>query len=241
MRNIGLIIGRELASYVRTPSGYFIAAAVLLFHGLCFNLFAINERRLSGEVLQIYFYFGGIVTMGGAILFSMRLLAEDQWDGTDVLLSTSPIRESQVVLGKYFSALIFLSIVTLMSVYVPALVYRVSHTVSIGHIAAGYAGMLLLGATTLAVGLFASCLTRNPFMAPYLSFVFVVFLECCFPLGTIADPPLQEAISYLAPHSTHFSAFQRGLVKLSDIVYYVSAIYVSLLASIKVLESRRWR
>src|SRR5690606_10409422 len=90
MRNIGLILSRELGSYVRTPSAYFIAAAVLLVDGLLFNAFAVGERRLSAEVLQIFFYFAGIVTMGGGVLFSMRLLAEDRWTGTDVLLFTSP-------------------------------------------------------------------------------------------------------------------------------------------------------
>ncbi len=240
MRNIGLIVSRELGSYVRTPSAYFIAAAVLLLDGLLFNAFAVNDRRLSAEVLQIFFYFAGIVTMGGGVLFSMRLLAEDRWTGTDVLLFTSPIREGEVVLGKYLAALIFLSVLTLASLYVPALIF-VHGKVSFGHIAAGYAGMLLLGATTLAIGTFASSLTENPFFAVILSFVFVVLLELAWPVGQIADPPLQELLSYAALHTKHFHSFQRGLVKLSDVVFYLSLIYLSLLAATKVLQNRRFR
>ncbi len=240
MRNVGLIVGRELGSYLRTPSGYFIAAAVLLVDGLLFNAMAVGERRLSSEVLQIFFYFAGIVTMGGGVLFSMRLLAEDRWIGTDVLLFTSPIREGEVVIGKYLSALIFLTIVTLLSLYVPALIF-VNGKVSWGHIAAGYSGMLLLGGTTLAIGMFASSLTQNPFFAVILSFLCVVLLELCWPVGQIADPPWQEILSYAALHSTHFTAFQRGLVQLSDVVFYLTIIYVALLGATKVLESRRWR
>lgn len=240
MRNIGLIVSRELGSYVRTPSAYFIAAAVLLLDGLLFNAFAVGERRLSAEVLQIFFYFAGIVTMGGGVLFSMRLLAEDRWTGTDVLLFTSPIREGEVVLGKYLAALIFLTALTVASLYVPALIF-VNGKVSFGHIAAGYAGMILLGATTLAIGTFASSLTENPFFAVILSFVFVVLLELCWPVGQIADPPLQELLSYAALHTKHFHAFQRGLVQLSDVVFYVSLIYLSLLAATKVLQNRRFR
>lgn len=240
MRNIGLIVSRELGSYVRTPSAYFIAAAVLLLDGLLFNAFAVGERRLSAEVLQIFFYFAGIVTMGGGVLFSMRLLAEDRWTGTDVLLFTSPIREGEVVLGKYLAALIFLTALTVASLYVPALIF-VNGKVSFGHIAAGYAGMILLGATTLAIGTFASSLTENPFFAVILSFVFVVLLELCWPVGQIADPPLQELLSYAALHTKHFHAFQRGLVQLSDVVFYVSLIYLSLLATTKVLQNRRFR
>lgn len=240
MRNVGLIMSRELGSYVRTPSAYFIAAAVLLLDGLLFNAFAVGERRLSAEVLQIFFYFAGIVTMGGGVLFSMRLLAEDRWTGTDVLLFTSPIREGEVVLGKYLSALIFLTVLTIASLYVPALIF-VHGKVSFGHIAAGYLGMILLGATTLAIGTFASTLTENPFFAVILSFVFVVLFELCWPVGQIADPPLSELLAYLSLHTKHFHSFQRGLVKLSDIVFYLGVIYFSLLAATKVLQSRRFR
>jgi ABC-2 type transport system permease protein len=240
VRNIGLIAGRELGSYVRTPSAYFIAAAVLLVDGLLFNAFAVGERRLSAEVLQIFFYFAGIVTMGGGILFSMRLLAEDRWTKTDVLLFTSPIREGEIVLGKYLAALLFLTVLTISSLYVPALIF-VNGKVSFGHIGAGYLGMILLGATTLAVGTFASSLTDNPFFAVILSFVFVVLLELGWPVGQIADPPLAEILSYTALHTKHFHSFQRGLVQLSDVVFYLGVIYLSLLAATKVLENRRFR
>ncbi|MEQ8890378.1 MAG: ABC transporter permease, partial [Sandaracinaceae bacterium] len=173
MSNVGLIIRRELGSYLRTPSGYFIAAGVLLLNGLLFNAFAIGEEpQLSSDVLRIFFYWAGIVTMLGGVVFSMRLLAEERWTGTDVLLFTSPIREGEVVLGKYLSALIFLTVLTLMSLYLPALIF-VNGKVSWGHIGAGYLGMILLGASTLAVGTFASALTKNPFLAVLLSGLFV--------------------------------------------------------------------
>lgn len=241
MRNVGLIIARELASYLRRPSGWFIAAAVLLLDGLLFNAFAIaDEAQLSATVLQLFFYWAGIVTMLAGILFSMRLLAEERWAGTDVLLFTSPIRESEIVIGKYLSALAFLTLITLLTVYLPALIF-VNGRVSYGHIAAGYIGLVLLGATTIAIGTFASSLTKNPFLAVIVSALFVGLMELCWPLGQIADPPLTEILSYLALHTKHFSPFQRGLFQLSDVVFYISVIYLSLLASTKVLESQRWR
>lgn len=242
MSNVWLIVRRELASYVRTPSGYFIAAAALLLEGLLFNAFAIGgtEERLSADVLRIYFYWAGIVTMLGGVVFSMRLLAEERARGTDVLLFTSPIREGEVVLGKYLSALAFLTVVTLLSLYLPALIF-VNGKVSLGHIAAGYLGLFLLGASTLAVGTFASALTRNPFLAVLLSGLFVGLLELCWPLGQIADPPLTEVLSYVALHTMHFGPFSRGLLQLSDVVFYLGVVYVSLLAATKVVEAQRWR
>jgi ABC-2 type transport system permease protein len=238
---VSLIVRRELGSYLRTPSGYLIAAAVLLLDGLLFNALAVgDEPRLSSEVLRLFFYFAGVVTMIGGVLFSMRLLAEERWTGTDVLLFTSPIREGEIVLGKYLSALVFLTLLTLLSLYLPALIF-VHGKVSFGHIAAGYLGMILLGATTLALGTFASSLTKNPFFAVILSGALVVVLELSWPVGQIADPPLTEVLSHLALHTKHFSPFQRGLLQLSDVVFYASVIYLSLLGATKVLESRRWR
>lgn len=241
MRNVLLIVRRELGSYLKRPSGYFIGAAILLLHGLLFNAFAISdEAQLSADVLRIFLYWGGIVTMLGGILFSMRLLAEERWTGTDVLLFTSPIREGEIVIGKYLSALSFLSLVTLASVYLPALIF-VNGRVSVGHIAAGYLGMLLLGATTLAVGTFASALTKNPFFAVILSALFVGLLELCWPLGQISEPPMTELLSFVALHTKHYAQAQRGLLQLSDVVFYGSVIYFALLAATKVLESQRWR
>ncbi|HHH27160.1 MAG TPA: hypothetical protein ENK57_02260, partial [Polyangiaceae bacterium] len=179
-------------------------------------------------------------TMLGGVLFSMRLLAEERWAGTDVLLFTSPIREGEIVLGKYLSAVSFLSLVTLCSLYLPALIF-VNGRVSVGHIAAGYLGMLLLGATTIAIGTFASSLTKNPFLAVVLSALFVGLLELCWPLGQVSEPPLQDLLSYVALHTTHYTQFQRGLFRLSDVVFFGGIIYLSLLAATKVLESQRWR
>jgi ABC-2 type transport system permease protein len=244
VRNVGLILSRELGSYVRTPSGYFIAAAVLLLDGLLFNGFAVGdpgERRLSGDVLHYFFYLAGIVTMIGGVVFSMRLLAEDRWTHTDVLLFTSPIREGEVVLGKYLAALTFITVVTLMSLYIPALIL-VNGKISWGHIAAGYLGVILLGASTLAIGMFASSLTSNPFFAVILSAVFVVLLDpISYLIGQKTDPPWGEIISYAAMHTKHHYGFQRGLVQLSDFVFFGTIIYASLLGATKVLQSRRWR
>lgn len=241
MRNVALIVRRELGSYVRTPSGYFIAAAVLLLDGLLFNALVVGEEaRPSEQVLQFFFYFAGIVTMIGGVLFSMRLLAEERWTGTDVLLFTSPIRESEIVLGKYLSGLLFLTLLTVLSLYLPSLIFALGK-VSWGHIAGGYLGLILLGATTLALGTFASSLTKNPFFAVILTACLVVVLELCWPIGQIADPPLAELLGYVTLHTKHFRPFERGLLQISDVVFYASLIYLSLLGATKVLESQRWR
>lgn len=245
MRNVGLIMTRELSSYVRTPSGYLIAAAVLFLEALFFNGFALTDPngqgRLSSDVLAMFFYVAAIMTIGAASLFSVRLLAEDRSNGTDVLLATSPVRESEVVLGKYFAALLFLSVITLLSIYMPMLIL-VHGKVSWGHILAGYLGLILLGGAVLGIGMFVSSLMPHPLLTPFLTITIVVMLEVCWLVAGVADPPFDEILQNLTLHTKHFSrGFQGGILRLSDVVFYVSVAYVTLLGAIKTMQSRRWR
>ena len=241
MNNIALIMRRELASYMKTPSGYVIAAAILLINGLLFNTRAIGPTpQLSSDVLRLYLINAGGTTMLAAVLLSMRLLAEERASGTQVLLFTSPVREGEIVLGKFLAAQVFLSGLVLASLYLPALIF-VNGKVSLGHIASGYLGMLLLGACTLSIGTLASSLVRNPFLAVVLSAATVAVLELGWWIAKIADPPFSSVLSYMAPYMKHFHPFDRGLVQLSDLVFYGSVIYFCLLLATRVLKSQRWR
>jgi ABC-2 type transport system permease protein len=101
--------------------------------------------------------------------------------------------------------------------------------------------MVLLGAASLAVGMFASSLVKHPFLAVIVTAVMVGMLELCWFLGGKVDPPLGEVIAFLSPHAKHFRPFARGMFQLSDLVYYASIIYLSLLAATRVLKSQRWQ
>ena len=241
MANVLLIIRRELGALLQTPSGYVIAACILLVNGIFFNARAVGAApRLSSEVLQQFLIDAGGTTMLAAVLLSMRLLAEERATGTQVLLFTSPLKEREIVLGKFIAALTFLSVLVLLSLYLPALIF-INGKVSLGHIAAGYLGMLLLGASTLAVGLFASSLVKNQLMAVILAAVFVTMLELCWWIAQVTDAPFSTLVAYFAPYMKHFHPFRRGMVQLSDIIFYISVIYFSLLASTRVLQSQRWQ
>ena len=241
MRNIALIMRRELLAYVRTPSGYIIAALILLFEAVVFNAYAVgSEPRPSTEVLLRFLEVSGGTTIVAAVLFTMRLLAEERASGTHVLLFTSPIREGEVVLGKYLASLSFIIVLILMSLYLPALIF-VHGKVSYGHIASGYLGMILLGATTLAVGMLASSLVKHPFLAVLLAGAFAAMLEISWFASAIADEPLKDILGYFAPYYRHYQPFRRGIVQLSDVVFFLTVIYFSLLASTRVLKSQRWQ
>ena len=125
MRTISVIFRREFADYARSVLGYVVAAAVLLLAGLLYYAQALGPEageRLSGEVLAQFFYtMSGLVAIA-AVVVSIRLIAEERQAGTLVLLSTSPVREWEIVLGKFLSAFAFLGTITMVSFYLPLLV-----------------------------------------------------------------------------------------------------------------------
>lgn len=241
MSNIGLIARRELGAYLRTPSGYMIASATLLVQGLMFNTRALGAgAKLSSQVLMDFLRDSSGTTTVAAVLLAMRLFAEERQTGTLTLLFTSPVRESEVVLGKFLSAFTMLAILVLLSLYLPALIF-VNGKVSLGHIAGGYLGLLLVGAATLSLSLLGSALARTPLVAGVLSAVFIFVLFLCWGLSRVVDPPLGELISQLSLYEKHFFPFMRGLVQLSDVVYYASVVYLSLLAATRVVQGQRWQ
>ncbi|HEY5283097.1 MAG TPA: ABC transporter permease subunit, partial [Polyangia bacterium] len=165
-----LIARRELGAYLRTMSGYVIAAVVLFVDGILFNVRALGSQqdRLSTEVLSQFFENSSGLVMAAAVFLSMRLLAEERQNGSMVLLASSPVRERDIILGKFLSAFIFLSLITLAGLFMPMLI-MVNGKLSVGHVAAGYLGLLLLGSAALAIGTLGSTLARSQLLAAIIS------------------------------------------------------------------------
>jgi ABC-2 type transport system permease protein len=242
MNAVSLIARRELAGYFRTWLGYIIITAVLVLEGLCFNGIALGggmDHKSSDVLVQFFFWTNGI-NAAAALFVSMRLLAADRELGTMNLLYSSPVRDSEIVIGKYFAGLGFMTIMLLASIYMPLMVL-IAGKISWGHVLAGYFGLLLLGAASLAVGTFGSAVTRSQILAVILSAVMVVALLVMWWVGRVTDRPLSNVFENLALWSLHFPPFQAGIIHLRDVIYYVAISYVALFASVRVLEARRWR
>ncbi len=241
MSYVLLIARRELRAYLTTPLGYIIAAAVLLAEGLLFNWLVLGgSARASTVVLETFFYIAAGTMMISSAFVSMRLLAEERQTGSLVLLMTSPASESQIVFGKWLGALGFMSLINLVSVYMPILIF-VNGRVSIGHIASGYLGLFLLSGAALAIGMLGSAVTRFQVLAVVISSLMILFMVLAWLGANVAQPPLDQLFQHLALYNKHFVPFQRGVLGLSHVVYYASVIFFFLLASTKVLEARRWR
>jgi ABC-2 type transport system permease protein len=170
----------------------------------------------------------------------MRLIAEEKQTGTIVLLTSSPVRDREIVLGKYLSGLAFLAIITLATIYMPMLI-MVNGKISFGHLVAGYLGLVLLGGTTLAIGTFGSALGRTQVMAAIISAVLVTTLLIAWMLARVTERPFNEFFLALALYHRHFTPFMQGVIHLRDVVYFFAVSYFSLFAATRVLEARRWR
>jgi ABC-2 type transport system permease protein len=242
MTAVWLIARRELGAYLRTMSGYVIAAIVLFVDGILFNVRALGGQhdRLSTEVLSEFFFNSSGLIMAASVFLSMRLLAEERQNGSIVLLASSPLREREIVLGKFASALLFLTLMTLAGAFMPMLIL-VNGKLSFGHVAVGYLGLLLLGSASLAIGTLGSTLARSQLMAAIISGSMVVCMVVIWMLGTVTERPLNDVFFALALWGRHFPPFQTGIVHVRDVVYYVAVTYFALFVSIRVLEARRWR
>ena len=235
-----LIARRELSAYLRTWTGYIIIAVALVVDGILFNAFALGGERRSAEVLKEFFFFASGTTMIASLFLSMRLIAEEKQTGTLVLLTSSPIKDYQIVLGKFISGFLFLAIMTLLTAFMPALI-MVNGKLSVGQIAAGYLGLLLLGSAAMAIGTLGSTLAKSQLVALIISAGMLLFMLLMWMLAAITDRPLRELFLALALYQRHFVPFQSGVIHLRDVVYYVALTYFMLFTAIRVLEARRWR
>jgi ABC-2 type transport system permease protein len=242
MRTISILFRRELAAYVRSPLGYVVAALLLLIDGLLFQTSALGARPgLSAEVLFKFFEFtGGVVQVAG-IALSVRLITEERQQHTIVLLNTSPVRDYEIVLGKFLAALVFLTGMIVLSLYMPLLI-MVNGKITVSQLVVGYVGLLLLGASSLAIGLFASALARQQLVAFAVAGAINGAMVLLFPLALRVDDEVTRVIGSLDLWWVHFrEGFMQGIVNLSDVVYYLAVIYFFLLLATKTLEAKRWQ
>lgn len=240
MNKILLIATRELRAYQRSWIGPGVVAGGLLAMGLLFYLLALSQKLLSAEVLQQFFYNSSGVIIFSAGLLSLRLLAEERQTGTMTLLNTAPLRESEIVLGKFLALFVVLVTMLLCSVYMPLLV-MVRGKISAGHVVTGYLGLLLLGSAVAAIGIFASSLTRSQIVAFVVASVIIIVLVLEWAVARAVDPPLNRFFSALALHHDNFRPFMLGILELDSVIYYGAVTNFFLIAAIKILEARRWR
>ncbi len=242
MRNVGIIMRRELASYFATPLAYvFILIFLVLANALTFYLGGFYERGQAD--LQPFFNFHPWLYLFLIPAIAMRLWAEERKSGSIELLMTQPITLWEAVLGKFLAAWLFATIAL-------ALTFPIWITVNYlgdpdnGAIFAAYIGSALLAGGYLAIGSCMSALTRNQVIAFILAVVTCfVFLLAGFPLvlavfQSWAPDMLVGAIASLSLWS-HFQAISKGVIDIRDLLYFAMLIGFFLIATSVVLDARK--
>ncbi len=242
MRNVGIILRRELASYFATPLAYvFILIFLVLSSWFTFYLGGFYERGQAD--LQPFFAFHPWLYLFLIPAISMKLWAEERKSGSIELLMTQPVKVWEAVLGKYFAAWIFIAIAL-------ALTFPIWITVNYlgdpdnGTIIAAYLGSLLLAGGFLAVGSCMSALTRNQVVA------FILGVAACFLFLLAGYPMVVNAFQSWAPQAlvsaiaslsflTHFQSIARGVLEARDLLYFAMLIGFFLFTTTVALDLRK--
>lgn len=238
MRNTLTIFQKEFKSYFNSPIAYIFIITFLLFSSWLFfrTFFLIGQahlRPLFGILPWLFLILAPAITM--------RAWAEEKKLGTMEILMTLPLKDYEIVLGKFFSSFFFMIITIILTFPLPLTVYILGNP-DTGTIVGGYLGACLMGGAYLAIGLFTSSLTQNQIVA------FIISIVICFALLIIGEdialmstPALLTPIFSYLSLGTHFQSISRGVIDSRDLIYYFSVIGFFLFLNTLALESRKWK
>jgi ABC-2 type transport system permease protein len=238
VKNVWTIVRKEFRSYFDSPVAYIYITFFLVLSSWLFlrGFFLVGQATMRG-------WFGILPWL---LLFfvpavTMRLWAEEKKLGTIELLMTLPVRDHEVVLGKFLASFFFLTVTLALSFSIPVMVSLLGNPDG-GAIWGGYVGAVLLGAAFLAIGLFVSSLTENQIIA------FIIGITLIFALFIVSE----EFVIYNAPRflvpvfkflglGAHYDSIGRGVIDSRDILYYLSVIGFFLFLNVRSVESRKWK
>ncbi len=247
MRAIWIIARREFRRYFTSPVGYLILFLYLFILGLivnnslqqayAFSLFQgappPNSDIIIGPMLTLLVFSIPALTM--------RLLAGEHAAGTLELLLTAPVRDWELIVGKWLGAFLFvLVLLALTLIYPLALHLLIEPGLDWGPVISGYLGLLLVSAALLALGVAISTMFRSQVAAFAVTLAVFLFLWMVSSLAG-AGSPSEGVLRYLDFGNHFYNAFFRGVIDLQGIVYYLSVTAFGLLVGTVIIESRRWR
>ena len=237
MRTAQAVAWKEIQIYFSSPTAYIVG---LIFLALTGFFFTQDLGDTFPEATLVTFFDGAVVIfILLAPALTMRLLAEESKLGTIELLLTSPVRDWEIIAGKYIASLTFFLVLVALSFFYAILLF-VYASPDPGPIYAGYLGFILYGSAALAVGLLTSTMSNNQIVSAVVAMGILLamfFADRAF--GSISGLA-GEIIGEMGVRG-HFDDFSRGVIDTTNIVYFLSVIAFFLFLSIRTLESRRWR
>ncbi len=253
MKNIWIVFKKELKSYFASPIAYSIMALYAVVFGFFFyaalkyvQMYSMRAAMMGAQAININEMIVRPVLMNVSVIglflipmITMRLFAEEKRSGTIELLMTSPVRDTEVILGKYFAALALYAVVLVVSAVNLTFLFAYGKP-DWKPIVIGYLGLLLQGASLLAIGTFISTLTKNQIIAGVAGFCVGLLLWVLEWTTSFETTGVSAVLGYLSVVS-HFEPFSKGVVDTKDVVFFLSAIFLGLFLTARSTESLRWR
>lgn len=254
MRNVWIIFRKELRSYFVSPVAYLLLTIFAVLFGLMFwnmlgdfvvagirsqlrgQMFPLN---LNEEVVRPLLMNASLIGLFLIPMITMRLFAEEKRSGTIELLATSPIRDVEIILGKWLASMALYTCMLLFIALNFAFLFMFGNP-DWKPLVIGYLGLLLQAGGLLAIGILISTMTDNQIIAGAVTF------GVCLALWLVSWPAAYESatwaqvLSYLSV-VTHLDSFSKGVFEIKDAVFYASLIFLGLFLTTRSMESLRWR
>jgi ABC-2 type transport system permease protein len=253
MRNVLTIFRKELKSYFASPVAYAVMGFYALLVGYFFYIYVAGFvfRGIQAEgrgfpmdvnewVIRPLLMNTSVVGLFLIPMITMRLFAEEKRSGTIELLATSPVRDIEIILGKWAAALVlYACMLTIAALSISTLFFYGKPDVP--PILTGFLGLLLQGGCLLAIGTFLSTTTRNQIIAAAATFgVSLLLWVMDWPATVDPSAAWSKALGYLSV-ITHLEPFTKGVIDTKDVIFFVSMIFLGLFLTARSMESLRWR
>lgn len=254
MRNIWVICQKELNSYFVSPVAYLLLTMFAIIFGFFFwnsvgyfNMASL-QSQMSGQatpmsvneyVIRPLLSNISVVGLFFIPMITMRLFAEEKRLGTIELLATSPVRDSEIIIGKWLASVILYAVLLLFTAINFAFLFRYGNP-DWKPLAVGYLGLILQAGGLLAIGTFISTLTKNQIIAGAATFGVCLLNWVLEWVSGYETATWAKVLAYLSV-TPHFESFSKGVIDLKDAVFYVSVIFLGLFLTSRSLESLRWR
>jgi ABC-2 type transport system permease protein len=254
MRNIWIIGRKELRSYFASPIAYIL----LIMFGVIFGFFFWNalgtfvvesiQSEMSGQsfpmnlnewIIRPLLSNVGVIGLFFIPMITMRLFAEEKRTGTIELLATSPIRDIEIILGKWLAALVLYACMLLFTAVNFGFLFMYGHP-DWKPLFVGYLGLLLQAGALLAIGTFISTLTKNQIIAGAVTFGVCLLLWVLEWVSGYETAAWARVLAYMSV-ITHFESFGKGVLDSKDVIFYITVIFLGLFFTVRSMESLRWR
>ncbi len=248
MRNIWTIAKREYDNYFNSPVAYVVAFVILLFIGIIFSIIIFSASQQSA--------FGGgsapapseltnwfvILLIFFSPAITMRLLSDEARMGTIELLLTAPIRDFELVAGKWLGAFLFIFTLIATTLIFPIIMDNLTAPgIDWRTLLSAYLGVILLSASLIALGVGISAIFSNQFAAFFVTFALFFFLWILVGVPASFISEGGDIFKYLSLGTHFFDSMNRGTINLGDVVYFISLTALGLFTGTTAVEIRRWR